>query len=193
VQLGSTPGSGSGRRPPTWIGVETFKDLLPMALGLVMLAAPGRAAEKGSLKIGDTFPDFRQYSIEGTLPENTNGKVVIVDFWASWCGRCKESFELMEEMQARFGKKGLVIISVNVDESRAAMEEFLKEHPVSFIVVRDKAKLLVRAVNIPSMPTLFVLNPDGKVHSMYPRVHGPETRLKCVQDIKTLLKIPTSE
>lgn len=137
---------------------------------------------------GQVFPDLGQFSIEGKLPEDLKGKVVVVDFWASWCGPCKESFPVMEELYGRFGKQGLVILAVNVDESRAAMEEFLKEHPVSFNVVRDAKKKLVAKVNIQSMPTSFVLDGTGKVVSVHKGFHGPETRKKYVKEIEDLLK-----
>ena len=145
-------------------------------------------AETPPLKVGDTFPDLTKFAIEGRLPECLKGKVVVVDFWASWCGPCKQSFPFLETVYHRYRDRGLIICAVNVDESRAAMEEFLKEHPVSFNVVRDEKKRLVAAVNIPSMPTSFILAPDGKVHSIHHGFGRQEARKEYIKEVEELLQ-----
>jgi thiol-disulfide isomerase/thioredoxin len=167
---------------------RSARGALVAALVVARLASVGSEGHDG-IRVGDPFPDLRRFSLEGSLPEGLEGKVVLVDFWATWCGRCKESFEFMGLLHTRYASRGLVIIAINVDESRAAMEEFLKEHPVNFHVVRDKTKSLVRAISIPAMPTSFVLDRSGKVHSIFQGVHGADTRLKCATAIDDLLKI----
>src|SRR5579859_7945018 len=87
-------------------------------------------AAGAAVKVGDTFPDFKSYKIEGTLPETFKGKVVLVDFWASWCGPCGESFPAMDQLQKEFADQGLVIVAVNVDEKKSDMDDFLKDHKV---------------------------------------------------------------
>lgn len=155
-------------------------------LALCLAATTALAADKG-IKVGDTFPDLSEFQLEGKLPDSLKGKVVIVDFWASWCGPCKDSFPVMEELQAKYGKKGLVILAVNLDEDRPTMEDFLKKHPVSFTVVRDAAKKLVTKANIKSMPTSFVVNPDGKVASVHKGFHGSETQKQYVKEVEELI------
>ena len=159
-----------------------------LALVVALVIPRWVCAGGATLKEGDTFPELTQFPIEGKLPDTLKGKIVVVDFWASWCGPCKESFPVMEELQARFGKQGLVILAVNVDENRAAMDEFLKDHPSTFTIVRDAKKKLVSQVNIQSMPTSFVLNGDGKIVSVHKGFHGAETRKKYVQEIEDLVK-----
>ena len=140
--------------------------ILAGALAFSLVAPTAFAADKG-IKVGDSFPDLASFSLEGKLPDALKGKVVLVDFWASWCGPCKDSFPVMEELQTRFGGKGLVVLAVNLDEDAETMNDFLKKHPVTFNVVRDARKKLVGTVNIKSMPSSFVLTPDGKA-----RRHG---------------------
>ena len=164
-----------------------MRPLLLLLLGCEVGPLTGVAAE-ARLKVGDAFPDLSKYSLEGTLPGSLTGKVIVVDFWASWCGRCKGSFELLEQLHQRLTARGLVILSINVDESRAAMEAFLKEHPVSFPVLRDKTKALVRAINIPSMPTFLVVDKEGRVRSIHGSFPTPEARTKCLDEIEELLK-----
>ena len=95
-----------------------------------------------ALKVGDTLPDLATFKLEGKLPDALKGKVVIVDFWASWCLPCAESFPVLDELQKKYGDK-LVVIGVNVDEKAANMEKFLKKHAVSFTLVRDAGQKLV--------------------------------------------------
>ncbi len=155
-------------------------------LALCLTASGAFAADKG-IKVGDTFPELSEFHLEGKLPESLKGKVVIVDFWASWCGPCKDSFPVMEELQTKFGKKGLVVLAVNLDEDRATMEDFLKKHPVTFTVVRDASKKLVGRAAIKSMPTSFVVSPDGKVTSVHKGFHGSETQKQYVKEVEALI------
>jgi thiol-disulfide isomerase/thioredoxin len=165
--------------------------LLATALLLVVAGVARGTAAEHALRVGDPFPDLAGFGLEGTLPGSLEGKVLIVDFWASWCGRCKGSFELLEQLQKRFESHGLVILSVNVDESRAAMEEFLKAHPVTFPVLRDKNKALVRAINIPAMPTCLIVGQDAKVRSIYGSFSSQEARAKCLEEVEALFRPKT--
>jgi len=121
------------------------------------------AAGQPALGVGDTFPSLSHFTFEGDPLPELKGKIVLVDFWASWCAPCKETFPLLEQLHHRFSKKGLVILAVNEDKSRMAMAEFLKEYPVTFPVVRDSGKKLVAKVNVPGLPTSYILDPNGKV------------------------------
>lgn len=162
------------------------KSILAGALALGVCALPALAGGK-SIKVGDAFPDLGTFSLEGKLPDDLKGKVILVDFWASWCGPCKESFPAMEELQQRFGKDGLVVLAVNLDEDKSAMEDFLKHNKVSFTVVRDGAKKLVGTVNISSMPSSFILGRDGKVAAVHKGFHGKETSKQYATEISGLL------
>lgn len=139
------------------------------------------------VKVGDTFPDLKSFKLEGQLPDAAKAKVVIVDFWASWCSPCKASFPAMEELHQQFGKAGLVILAVNVDEKRAAMDEFLKSQRVTFPIVRDAEQKLVAAANIATMPTSFILDRDGRVRAMHCGFHGEKTKKQYADEIQALL------
>src|SRR5947209_5762303 len=71
------------------------------------------------LKAGDPLPDLAKSKLEGKLPEDLKGKVVLLDFWASWCEPCKASFPVMADLQKKYGPAGLVIVAINVDENRS--------------------------------------------------------------------------
>ena len=139
------------------------------------------------LKEGDAFPDLNQFGLEGTVPD-IHGKVVIVDFFASWCHPCQESFPVMEELYQQYAGKGLVIIAVNVDKNKADMDDFLKTHPASFVILRDASNKLVSQVKIPTMPSSFLLDRDGKIHAFHRGFKGDETRKQYIGEIEALLK-----
>ena len=92
------------------------------------------------------------------------GKVVYLDFWASWCGPCKLSFPWMNDAQAHFGPAGLVIVAVNVDHDRALAEKFLSQHGASFKVLFDPKGQLASQYKVAGMPTSVVIGRDGKIH-----------------------------
>ena len=141
-----------------------------------------------ALKVGDAFPDLATFKLEGKLPDALKGKIVIVDFWASWCGPCKDSFPAMNELQKQYGDQGLVIIAVNEDEEKADMQDFLKANAATFAVVRDASQKLVAVAGIQTMPSSFVLDDTGKVRFVHGGFHGAETRKQYVQEIESLLK-----
>ena len=157
-------------------------------LGVLLLAAPASSLTAASIKVGDTFPDFAKFKLEGKLPDDLKGKVVLVDFWASWCAPCKKSFPALNELHQRYADKGLVIIAVNVDEQRAKMEQFLKNIPASFAVFRDAEQKLVGAVEVESMPTSFLLDASGHVRFTHVGYLGDETEKQYIREIEELLR-----
>jgi len=91
------------------------------------------------------------------------GKVVLVDFWASWCVPCRESFPWLNAMQAKYGDRGLVIIGVNLDHERTDAERFLKDFPARFDILYDPAGALATQYEVPGMPSSYVFGPDGRL------------------------------
>lgn len=161
-----------------------WKSLLILVLFVAALAVPAHAG----WKVGDPLPDLTTSKLEGKLPDSTKGKVVLVDFWASWCVPCAESFPAMEELHQRYRDKGLVVIAVSVDDKPAKMEKFLKKHPVTFSVVRDAAQALAAAADVEGMPTSFLVDREGKVRFIHNGFHGEETKKAYIEQIESLLK-----
>jgi peroxiredoxin len=155
-----------------------------LGLGL-LLGFTGRAAE---LKVGDTAPDLLNCGLEGKLPDSLKGKVVLLDFWASWCAPCAQSFPVMDDLHRAYGERGLVIIAVSVDDQSSKMEAFLKKRPVSFSVVRDAGQKLVKTVGPSTMPSSYLIDRDGKVRFVHHGFHKDTTRKEYESEIESLLK-----
>ncbi|MDB5354255.1 MAG: Redoxin domain protein [Phycisphaerales bacterium] len=154
---------------------------------LVFILAPWCPA---AFKPGDPLPALDSYKLEGKLPDTLKGRVILLDFWASWCRPCKESFPAMQELHKQYAGRGLTIIAVNVDEKREDMDRFLKAANVSFTVVRDPGQKLVAAADVPAMPTSFLIDRSGKIRSVHKGFVRDETMKQYQEQIQLLLKEP---
>ena len=91
------------------------------------------------------------------------GKVVYIDFWASWCGPCRQSFPWMAQLHGSLAKEGLVILAVNVDQERADADRFLASYAAPFNVVFDPKGTQAERYHVKGMPTSVLIGRDGKV------------------------------
>lgn len=91
------------------------------------------------------------------------GEVVYVDFWASWCGPCRKSLPLYEQMAQELGETGFRIVAINLDEEREDAERFLAMHPVSYTVLLDPAGESAETWQIKAMPSSFLVDQNGNV------------------------------
>lgn len=89
------------------------------------------------------------------------GKVVFVDFWASWCVPCLKSFPWLSELQGRYRDKGLVVVGINLDKSPADAEKFLKRVPHDFTLVYDPSGNSAKAYGVKAMPSSYVVDRKG--------------------------------
>jgi len=113
-------------------------------------------------------PDLTVATDQGPLRlASLRGKVVYLDYWASWCVPCRQSFPWMNEMQARYGNKGLVIIAVNVDKDPAEARRFLANYPARFTVAFDPDGNTARILALKGMPSSFLIDRQGEIASTH--------------------------
>jgi len=91
------------------------------------------------------------------------GKVVYLDFWASWCGPCRQSFPWLDGLVSEYGSKNLVIIGVNVDKDRDRASRFLAETPADFPIVYDPKGELAAIYKVTGMPSGVLIDVAGSV------------------------------
>jgi thiol-disulfide isomerase/thioredoxin len=115
------------------------------------------------------------------------GKVVLVDFWASWCAPCKESFPWMQRMHERYASQGLVIVAVNVDHDRALAERFLARQRPGFQVVYDPHGDLAEQYRVSSMPASYLYSRGGEIRFRHSRANDEE-RAQGEREIVALLQ-----
>jgi cytochrome c biogenesis protein CcmG/thiol:disulfide interchange protein DsbE len=114
------------------------------------------------------------------------GKVVYLDFWASWCTPCRLSFPWMNELQQMYGREGLVVIAVNVDHDRALADQFLQSNPSQFKIIYDPKGTIASKYDFKDMPTSILIGRDGKAHYTHAGFF-PNREGSYLSDVKTLL------
>ena len=136
--------------------------LAPAALALAA-SMPASALEPGTPAPQLSLPGLKEMVDVAQL----KGKVVYVDFWASWCGPCKQSFPFMNQLKARYADKGLEIVAVNLDKKRDDVDIFLAQVPVQFTIALDASGDSARRYEVRGMPSSVIIGRDGKVFASH--------------------------
>lgn len=113
-------------------------------------------------------PDINLPGMNGNVQlESLKGKVVYLDFWASWCEPCKKSFPWMHAIKQRYADQGFEIVAVNLDKDRKLADEFLKEMDVNFKVAFDESGASASEYKLRGMPSSYLIGRDGKVYASH--------------------------
>jgi len=117
------------------------------------------------------------------------GQVVLVDFWASWCGPCRDAMPFYTDLVARYADRGLAIVAVSVDEERALAVRFMAEHAMPFHVIWDEHHRNAERWPIDTMPTSFLVDREGYVRRVH---HGFDEAVaaRVLADLEALLAAP---
>lgn len=156
-----------------------------LTLGLAALPLAGARASE-PLRLAPAF----ELSGEGGRVVSLaalQGKVVYLDFWASWCGPCRQSFPWMGAMQSRLGPRGLHVLGINLDQKLADAARFLSETPAAFEVAFDSTGATPKAYGVRAMPTSYLIDRRGRIVS----THAGFTASRAAamqQEIETLLE-----
>ena len=133
-----------------------LKVSLAIALALLCVAAVTRAAPPSAL-------------------QPVEGRVIWVDFWASWCVPCRRSFPWLNAMHRKYGSDGLQIIAVNLDKDRALADAFLMEVPAEFALRFDPAGALAKQYGVQAMPSSYLIDLEGNVLATHAGFRAADT------------------
>lgn len=160
-----------------------------MTVTLVATAMVGLAQLASALEVGTSPPEIGLTAFNGTRVSlaELRGKVVVVDFWASWCAPCKQEMPVLESLYQRFKQQGLVVIGVSVDNERANAEKFIQSVRVTFPIVHDADHAVADRFHPPKMPTSYVIDKAGKVRFVHGGFRAEDAR-KLEQEITSLLR-----
>ncbi len=129
-------------------------------MGLLLCTTAASAAEKA-----------RRFRLPGTTGivdlAKFQGKVVYLDFWASWCIPCRKSFPWMNMLQARYKEKGFEVIAVSLDENPGDATAFLRKYPAAFSVAFDRKGKVAEAYGLKVMPTSYLIDRNGLIVQKY--------------------------
>lgn len=122
------------------------------------------ALNSHAIEVGNVAPAFALKSIRGVADSTASkGKIVYVDFWASWCVPCKQSFPWMNEMQAKYGERGFEVVAINVDAKQSEADKFLVQTPAKFQVAFDPVGDTPKKFGVKAMPSAVIIGADGRV------------------------------
>ncbi len=136
-----------------------------LALLIVLAWAPARAGQSPDIR------DIGQFNLE-----QYQGKVVYLDFWASWCKPCQKSFPWMNALQKKYPNDRFEVVTINLDASREPMMQFLEHIPASFTIYHDASGKIAEAFKLPGMPTSFIIDKNGKPVSRHIGFYSDKTR-----------------
>jgi thiol-disulfide isomerase/thioredoxin len=135
---------------------------LVIALAALMAFALGASAAD---EIGQPAPRFHAKTTNGAQFNNTSvkGKVVLFEFWTTWCKYCEGEAEIVDDIAKEFADKGLIVLAVDVLESDQTVKRYLADHPRSIPVVLTKDTNLAAMYNAKSYPIYVVIDRDGNI------------------------------
>ncbi len=115
-------------------------------------------------------PDFTLPTLPGSGEISLSalkGRVVYVDFWATWCPPCRKSFPWMDEMQTQYGADGLTIVAISIDRNRKLAERFIQKMAPGFIVAHDPQGAASKKYKVSAMPTSYLIDREGNIVSRH--------------------------
>lgn len=159
--------------------------LLALAAGLLVIlgSAPGLALSAGSPAPEIGLDDLKGRSIHMA---KLRGRVVVVDFWATWCGPCKQEMPVLDRLYRKYRKEGLVVVGVSQDRDASNVRSFLQQRPVSFPIVHDEDHQVAKRYRPSKMPSSYVIDRKGMVRHVH---HGYSAgdAARFEREIKALL------
>ena len=159
-----------------------------LALGLVFSILAATSLASSGME-GQVAPDF---ALKSTTGENLRlseyrGDVVMINFWATWCGPCRQEMPLLDELYARYHRVGFNLLGVNIDDDITRALRMVEELDLHFPVVFDTRKEVSRLYNVEAMPATILVDREGKIRHVH---HGykPGYEDKYLDQIRALLR-----
>jgi peroxiredoxin len=142
----------------------TAKIFRRCALTAIVIASAAFAADTGG-----PAPAFTLTALSGgqTALSQYKGQVVLVNFWATWCGPCQQEMPLLDQMYKKYKPAGFTLIGVNVDKEEPAVKELLARKPVSFPVLLDPANQVSKAYHVEEMPSSVIIDRKGDIRYIH--------------------------
>ena len=159
-----------------------------VALVALFACFPAVAVERGAAAPTVALPRLGSTSPPPTIA-SLKGRVVYVDFWASWCVPCRLSMPALDSLYRKHSAAGLTVIGVNKDTSTEEAQKFLKRVPVGFPLARDEQDAVAKAFDVKAMPSGYLIDRKGVVRKVH-RGFTVETADVLEREIAELLKEP---
>ncbi|MCR8922378.1 TlpA family protein disulfide reductase [Dasania sp. GY-MA-18] len=137
-----------------------------LLIPLILLSALGLAHAES---LNKPAPDFTLKSNQGNniRLQELKGNVVLVNFWASWCGPCRKEMPELDKLHKKYQRLGFTVLGVNVETDSAAANGLLKDNPVSFPILYDTENRTSELYNVNAMPTTVLVDRDGNMRFIH--------------------------
>ncbi|QGU31868.1 TlpA disulfide reductase family protein [Thermochromatium tepidum] len=162
--------------------------IIALTLGVLTCGSMAiQAAEPGTPAPSCRVPTLSGHS--SVDPSASRAKVVYLDFWASWCGPCAQSFPVLDQLQSELGGQGFEVIAINLDEEPQEALGFLQRHPVHFTIGADPEGRCPRLYGVKGMPTSYLIDRAGRIREVHEGFKTSDTAKRRAQ-IESLLSEP---
>ena len=139
------------------------------SLALALLLATSVGPTRAAVQLSSTAPDFTLRSVAGTnlrLAEQ-RGQVVLVNFWATWCGPCRQEMPHLNRIYDSYRKSGFVLLGINIDDDPRAAADLAAKLGLKFPVLLDSDKKVSRSYDMSAMPATLLIDRDGRVRHIH--------------------------
>ena len=155
------------------------------SIALIAIAASVVSWAEG-WNVDTQLEELASYGLSDAAPD-LEGKVTLIDFWASWCAPCKAAFPEMDKLQTEYGSKGFQIIAISVDQNEGHMRRFLDKQKPGFATPHDANQSVVSKAGIKVMPSSFMVDKNGVIRFAHEGWQGKKSVQKLKEEIETLL------
>ncbi len=171
-------------KPKLLVSIQTAAALILVALCFIV----ADSLREKVVGVGDRAPSFSIVTDKGRLvsAEDFGGRVLVLNFWATWCPPCIEEIPSLDAMAKQLAPRGVVVLGVSVDRNAAAYERFLKQARVSFLTARDPEARISSSYGTFKYPETYVIDSRGRVRQKH---IGPRNWMEpeILQSIEALL------
>jgi thiol-disulfide isomerase/thioredoxin len=159
------------------------------AVAILCLAPRSHAASAAPLTTGAAAPSFQLDSLAGK-PVNLadyKGQVVMLNFWASWCGPCRKEMPILDQLHKQYRSKGFTMVGVNVEPNSGDALQWLKATPVSFPILFDRESAVSKLYQVQGMPNTVIVDRQGRVRYIH-RGYKPGEENEYLDQVRSLIK-----
>jgi len=159
------------------------------ALAVLCLAPTARAAANAPLSTGAAAPSFQLDSLDGKSVNlaDYKGQVVLLNFWASWCGPCRKEMPILDQLHKQYHNKGFTLVGVNVEPDSKDALGMLKSVPVSFPILFDRSSVASKLYQVEGMPNTVIIDRAGRVRYIH-RGYKPGEENEYLDQIRSLIR-----
>ena len=159
------------------------------AVAMLCLAPRAPAAANTPLATGEAAPSFQLESLDGKAVNlaDYKGQVVLLNFWASWCGPCRKEMPILDQLHKQYHGKGFTLVGVNVEPNSSDALGWLKSTPVSFPILFDRSSVASKLYQVEGMPNTVIIDRQGRVRYIH-RGYKPGEENEYLDQIRSLIR-----